>query len=67
MDCNHKFIHLETEAFSESTGRYMITWKRIDRFYCEKCLEEKEIIKRHESVDSHNLPDWAKTITNHRS
>ena len=31
-------------------------WKRIDRFYCEKCLEIKELVKT--SPGYEDKPDW---------
>jgi hypothetical protein len=45
-ECEHKWVFMETvkqagiSAYSETRN-----WKRIDRFYCEKCLEIREIKK----------------------
>ncbi len=43
--CDHKFVHIET---IKKTGRggYQIEYIKIDRYFCEKCLEQKEIQKR---------------------
>lgn len=67
-NCEHKFIHFETESFSESSGRNFRIWKKYVRLFCEKCGEIKETVQTFEGYhDAYNLPDWAKTITNHRS
>lgn len=52
--CNHLFRYLETRKHQESNGSTG-TWTKIDRFYCEKCLEIK-VIKQKE--DSRERPDW---------
>jgi len=56
MKCNHKYVHLETIKKQDlnATG-YQIGWKRIDRFYCEKCLEYKDKVNEEWSRDK---PDW---------
>lgn len=58
--CNHKFVHLETvrqegsrPSFGISSGQQ---WKRIDRFFCEKCLEEKKKVRTAEGWEEQ--PDW---------
>ena len=64
--CKHKFIHLDTDAFSESNGRYERIYKKITRLFCEKCVDIKEVVDRWAGMpESYNKPDWAKTITNH--
>ena len=57
--CEHKFVHLETikeesRWVPNTSGQYS-PWKRIDRFFCEKCLEISE--KRREEY-SQKKPDW---------
>lgn len=42
----HKFVHLTRESYKQDCGRYATKYVRIDYFYCEECLEEKEIKKR---------------------
>ncbi|MDQ0414222.1 hypothetical protein [Mesobacillus stamsii] len=54
--CTHKFIHLDTKNTKEyfvTTG--MTLYTRIDYFFCEKCLEEKENRK---SETSRTKPEW---------
>jgi len=40
----------------------------MDFFFCEKCLELKEVKKEAHVSDGmeHTLPDWAETISNKR-
>lgn len=65
MSCDHKFVHRNSDSFKASASRYSWKYTCIDYYFCEKCLEEKEIKKEvvlndHEIPDK--LPDWAKTI-----
>lgn len=56
MDCEHKFVHLDTNKKWESTGGYgQYYYKRIDTFFCEKCLEYKDKLKE---TYSRERPDW---------
>lgn len=58
--CSHKYVHLETikqKGERASIGlNYGKQWIRIDRFFCEKCLNIKEIKKTAENWE--NRPDW---------
>jgi hypothetical protein len=54
MNCEHKFVHLETKKTRRSDSWYD-HFKRIDTFFCEKCLEEKVKIKE---IYSRDIPDW---------
>lgn len=57
--CTHKFVHLETvkeRPRSIPNSYSVLGWKRIDRFYCEKCLEQKEFVKTAPHYE--NQPDW---------
>lgn len=58
--CDHKFVYMETvkqrgqrPSFGLSST---VDWKRIDRFYCEKCLEIKELVKT--EYGWKDKPDW---------
>jgi hypothetical protein len=57
--CNHRFAHLETkktdDIVADEHSNCYIHFKRIDIFYCEKCLEYK--IKVLEDV-AKEQPDW---------
>lgn len=47
-ECEHKWVFMETAKQVGYIGSYSTPskeWRRIDRFYCEKCLEIKEIKK----------------------
>lgn len=52
--CEHKFVHFETFKSRES-GIYQTGWKRVDRFFCEKCLEYKDVEQMEWSRDK---PIW---------
>ena len=57
--CNHKYVFMETvrqKGQRPSGYSNTIDWKRIDRFYWEKCLEIKERIQT--SPGYEDKPDW---------
>jgi hypothetical protein len=54
--CEHKYVHYDCKK----TNKYLVTigmteWTRIDYFFCEKCLDEKEKRKQETSRDK---PEW---------
>jgi hypothetical protein len=54
--CDHKYVHFDCkkrQEYSVTTG--MTLWTRIDYFFCEKCLDEKEK-RKHET--SRDKPEW---------
>jgi len=52
----HKWIYMETTyARPRESGNRVYCYKRVDRFFCETCLEQNEV-KREEHLDSR--PDW---------
>ncbi len=54
--CEHKYVHYDckkSQKYFVITG--MTEWTRIDYFFCEKCLDEKE--KRKHEV-SRDRPEW---------
>lgn len=53
--CEHKWMYLDTRYICEKYS-YTNSFKRVDRFYCEKCCEIKEV-EKYES-DSRNVPIW---------
>lgn len=55
LECQHKWVHLETFYSSESAGCRRRNYKRVDRFYCEKCLKQEDIVKEQEST---KIPRW---------
>lgn len=54
--CEHRWIFMETVRQPGYSGYGSRDWKRIDRFYCEKCLEFKERIQKEQGYKS--KPDW---------
>ena len=54
--CEHKYVHLDTSRNCESQRHgYNKQWKRIDRFFCEKCLEIETKIRTACEMDE---PEW---------
>lgn len=54
-ECKHQFEHLDTQYLYYSRSFGNPTYKRIDRFYCTKCCEQKEVVK---SECSCYQPEW---------
>ena len=54
VKCDHKWQHQETKKRTRY-GRYNSEWIRVDRYYCQNCLEIKELKK---SEYSRQCPDW---------
>ena len=55
--CEHKWVFQES-SYKHSFGNCNDVFERIDTYYCEKCLEQKEIIAKQESARS--SPYWYK-------
>jgi len=60
MMCDHKFVYMESvrqkgerPSMGVSSGNQ---WKRIDRFFCEKCLEFKDKVQTAEGWE--HQPEW---------
>lgn len=54
VECEHKWIHMNSAYKYDSAG-YMTRFKKIDTFFCEKCLEQRNTVKEDTSRDT---PDW---------
>lgn len=54
LDCEHNYIFQDTSKKHSVSGHEHFTahFERIDRYYCSKCLDIKEVVKK-EAV---NLP-----------
>lgn len=56
MSCEHDFRHLDTIYKTKHISyTYSNTYTRLDRFYCSRCLEIKEVVKEE---DLRSEPDW---------
>lgn len=44
IECDHKYIH-ESIHYESETFSYNTRYKKLDIYFCEKCLSKKEIIK----------------------
>jgi hypothetical protein len=58
--CEHQYVYFETVKQQGSRASFGMSpakqWKRIDRFYCEKCLDYKDKIVTAEGWEE--KPDW---------
>lgn len=54
-ECKHQFEHLDTQYLYYSRTFGNSIYKRIDRFYCTKCCEQKEVVK--EKCTNYQ-PEW---------
>jgi len=52
--CIHNFVYIDTIRNKKDSGA-MITYTRIDNFYCSKCCN---MIEKQKSKLSYDLPDW---------
>lgn len=57
-ECEHKWVYQGSDYEKRERNRYENTYKKIDTYYCEKCLEIKEIVVKDE--DSEKKPYWYK-------
>lgn len=54
MNCEHKFVHLDTKKTRESNG-WSTIFKRTDTYFCEKCLSEEVKVRQ---ACEREEPDW---------
>ncbi len=57
MSCEHDFRHIDTSYIGKYREFGNTTYTRVDRFYCSKCLENKEVVKEE---NSREMPEWFK-------
>ena len=55
--CEHKWTHFETRYLLIDNYPASNQFKRIDRFFCEKCCEVKEIVKSCMDWEDRS-PEW---------
>lgn len=53
-ECKHKWVYQETH-YSYESGGYQSTWNKLDIYYCENCLEKKEVLR---SESNRDKPLW---------
>ena len=58
LGCEHKWVFQGSDYEKRERNRYENIYKKIDTYYCEKCLEIKEIISKDEN--SEKKPYWYK-------
>lgn len=52
--CDHRYVFLRSDTHEEFRG-YQTTYTRIDYFFCEKCLEQRELRK---TGSDRSQPEW---------
>lgn len=52
--CEHSYVHLETIRYTEAGG-YSTKYVRVDRYYCQRCLDTKEFRR---SDYEREIPEW---------
>ncbi|MBP1631190.1 MAG: hypothetical protein H6Q15_2083 [Bacteroidetes bacterium] len=55
--CEHKWVFMESICKKRLYGT---TYERIDLFFCEKCLGQKQTKKEARIGDGEPEPDWYK-------
>lgn len=57
--CEHKWVFQCSDFQKGKRSQYKDYFKRIDTFYCEKCLEIKEVVVKEEDTFG-DKPYWYK-------
>lgn len=53
--CKHKWVLLQVRKSKEYDGQYNTHYKRVDEFFCDRCLEYREKVFEDWKRDP---PDW---------
>lgn len=58
--CDHKWVHLSTHYDRYSYNRYgdPVIYARIDRFFCEKCCEQRDAKHEETVCREDDAPIW---------
>lgn len=54
-ECQHKFIYLESKKHKDDRLFGAPEWRKIDYYFCEKCLKEESKYKYECGWEK---PDW---------
>ena len=57
LGCEHKWVFQRSDFQRDKRSQYKDFFKRIDTYYCEKCLEVREVVAREEDMFS-GKPYW---------
>lgn len=55
--CEHDWAYQLTSKSCIDDGGYQLKWTRVDRYFCRKCLEQKDVQK---TEYSRECPEWYK-------
>lgn len=50
MECEHKWVFQGSDYKEQQVGAIKYEVTRIDTYYCENCLERREVISKSEIV-----------------
>ena len=54
--CEHRFV-LESTHYDRESNGYMSDWRRLNIYFCEKCLGKKQVLKKEWARE---MPLWWK-------
>lgn len=58
-ECEHKWEFQSSDYIKNKDGYYTDEYKRVDTYYCEKCLAIKENINKREIRNiNEGKPEW---------
>lgn len=57
--CKHKWIFMESVCRTKKHD-YYVEYIRTDLFFCEKCLEQKQVQRNSDQTFDKPAPDWYK-------
>ena len=60
IKCDHVWRHMNT-IHRRLDDRFVCTFIRIDEFFCERCLQTREVKKEKQDGRRSNPPDWFET------
>lgn len=61
MECEHKWFFQGSDYEERQQGHSTYEVSRIDTYYCEKCLERREVVAKQETVyRGDSYPYWFK-------
>lgn len=57
MNCEHEYRHIETIKRDQKKESH-VSLKKVDRFFCKKCLIQKEVVNQGLVYFGESYPDW---------
>jgi len=58
-ECDHEFVYMESIKTEKPVSySYCIELKKVDRFFCKKCLQQRDIVHQKDFNRGNEYPDW---------